>query len=290
MMNLLILGAGYVGTEISKYFQKTLPKYNLHIFLKDRKSLDYHDQAALRKFIRNNDIQYIVNCSGFTGKPNVDEGELKKEECWNLNCQLPLKISRTCQLLDVNYIHISTGCVYSGYGKLFTEEDKPNFGLFNESSFYSKSKHAYELLHEYGAVLRIRMPFSDELHERSYISKILKYDNLINFRNSKTYIDDLCRFIDFLVFNGVTTNKIGLLNFVNPCAMDSGYIVDRMKAFGLNNENWKFVGMSGIDIVAPRSNCVLSTEKLETMFPHFEMESEPVAIDRALAAIRHGVA
>ena len=24
----------------------------------------------------------IINCSGFTGRPNVDEGESKKEECW----------------------------------------------------------------------------------------------------------------------------------------------------------------------------------------------------------------
>ena len=34
---------------------------------------------------------------------------------------------------------ISSGCIYNGYEKRFTEEDEPNF-TFNNGSFYSGSK------------------------------------------------------------------------------------------------------------------------------------------------------
>jgi dTDP-4-dehydrorhamnose reductase len=278
MSNVLILGAGYVGTELFNFVCKDTNKYWLH----SKATLDYSDESALRKFILNNAVDYVVNCSGFTGRPNVDEGEHKKDECWNLNVVQPLKVSKTCGALGIGYIHISSGCIFSGYEKEFTEEDKPNFGLFNESSFYSKSKHAFETLNDYGCTVRVRMPFSDSFHGRSFITKILKYNNLINYVNSKTYIPDLCNFVEYLVANKVNVNKIGVINFVNPEARDTKYLVDRMKAHNIVNKDWNFVNIEDINIIAPRSNCVLSIEKLKTMFPDFHIEPEDVAIEMAL--------
>ena len=267
-----------MGTELCAHTNKETNNYWLH----SRATLDYSDESALRKFLLNNAIDYVVNCSGFTGRPNVDEGETKKDACWNLNVVVPLKVSKTCGALGIGYIHISSGCIFSGYEKEFTEEDTPNFGLFDHSSFYSKSKHAFETLNDYGCTIRVRMPFNDGLHERSFITKILKYNNLINYVNSKTYIPDLCNFIDYLVTNKINVNKIGVINFVNPEAKDTKYLVDRMKAHNIDNKDWNFVSISDIDIKAPRSNCVLSIEKLRTMFPDFHIEPEDVAIEMAL--------
>ena len=116
--------------------------------------------------------------------------------CYELNTFTPLRISNLCKTYGINYIHISSGCIYTGYEKQFTEEDAPNFGLFSkESSTYSKSKHAYELGCDYGLIIRVRMPFCDQLHDRSYLTKILKYNNLINQVNSKTYVPQLLDFI-----------------------------------------------------------------------------------------------
>ena len=64
----LILGSGYVGSEVSKH----LKRYQLNcddIYLRGRSELNYHDQSVLRKFIRNNNIGYLINCAGFTGRP-----------------------------------------------------------------------------------------------------------------------------------------------------------------------------------------------------------------------------
>jgi len=236
---------------------------------------------VLNRFVLNNDITHIVNCFGFTGKPNVDECELRKEECWHLNVTLPLKISQLCKQLSVKYIHISSGCVYSGYDKEFTESDIPNFGLFSESSFYSKSKHAYETMDPYGCIVRIRMPFCNEFVDRSYLSKILKYDNLIDFRNSKTYIPDLCRFIQYFIDQNHRWN--GIVNFVNPEALTTTEVIGILAKSGKTNPNWKFVDTKELNLLAPRSNCVLSTKKFESLFPDFKLTTEKEAIAKALS-------
>ena len=282
MSNVLILGAGYVGTELFCHSAKE----HINYFLKSRKDLDYSNNLELRKFILNHDISYVVNCSGFTGRPNVDEGELKKKECWYLNVLLPLKISKICKDIGIGYIHISSGCIYSGYDKEFTEHDEPNFGLYDHSSFYSKSKHAFETLNDYGCTIRVRMPFSDDLNERSYITKILKYDNLVNYKNSKTYIPDLCNFIEYIIEKNISTSSIGVINFVNPEAQDTKFVTGAMKAYNLENRNWMFVDIEGINITAPRSNCVLSIDKLKTLFPDFEIQTERSAIHKALKGVK----
>lgn len=281
MNNILILGAGYVGTELFKRANKEENNY----WLMSRKELDYSNNLELRKFILNNDINYVVNCSGFTGRPNVDEGELRKKECWYLNVLLPLKLSKICKSIGVGYIHISSGCIYSGYEKEFVEQDEPNFGLYDNSSFYSKTKHAFETLNDYGCTIRVRMPYGDELHERSYITKILRYDNLVNYKNSKTYIPDLCNFIEYVINKNIAASSIGIINFVNPEAQDTKFVTDIMKERNIENKNWKFVDIKDINITAPRSNCVLSVVKLNTLFPDFELQTEESAIRQSLSNI-----
>jgi dTDP-4-dehydrorhamnose reductase len=282
MSNVLIVGAGYVGKAIISWVDTD--KHNYHII--SRKQLDYSDQSLFRKFILNHNIQYVVNCSGFTGRPNVDEGESRKKECWDLNVVIPLNISNTCKQLDVKYIHISSGCIYSGYEKVWTEQDEPNFGLFDEASTYSKSKHAFETLNDYGCIIRVRMPFCDDYNPRSYLTKIHKYDQLINFKNSKTYIPDLCAFVEYLIDNKVDLSKVNTINFVNPGALDTMQVTDLMTTYGLENPKWAYVDPKLLNMAAPRSNCVLSINKLKCLFPDFNIQTEKQALDKALVNIK----
>ena len=81
---ILILGNGYIGNELFKFL--TVEKHDVTIV--DRKSLDYHDGSILWKYLINNDIGTVINTFGFTGTPNIDEAESRKDECWNLNVVL----------------------------------------------------------------------------------------------------------------------------------------------------------------------------------------------------------
>ena len=163
-MNVLILGKGYVGNYLNDRLKKIAT-----VHFENRQWFNYTNLSVLNKRFEGSEYDYVINCSGFTGRPNVDQGEDEKELCYELNTFAPLWINSMCKLHDINYIHISSGCIYTGYEKQYTEEDEPNFGLFNEeSSTYSKSKHAYELGSDHGLTLRIRMPFCDQLHKDLY--------------------------------------------------------------------------------------------------------------------------
>ena len=251
----------------------------------NKRWFNYTNARILNKRFKEKKYDYVINCSGFTGRPNVDQGEQEKELCYKLNTFVPLKVSNICKLHNINYIHISSGCIYNGYEKQYTEDDEPNFGLFNEeSSTYSKSKHAYELGCDYGLTLRVRMPFCDELHERSILTKLLNYDKLVNYVNSKTYIPDLLDFIELLVRGEYETKAKILLNFVNPKPLGTDQVTHIMQDCGLHNTNWEWVLFEELNTRANRSNCVLSTTKLEEKYG-FKLQDERVAIEKALANI-----
>jgi len=276
-MNILILGKGYIGNYLNDRLQKVAT-----VDFENRRWFNYTKLNVLDRRFKDKKYDYVINCSGFTGRPNVDQGEDEQELCYELNTFAPLRISSACKLHDINYIHISSGCIYNGYEKQYTEEDEPNFGLFNEeSSTYSKSKHAYELGSDHGLTLRVRMPFCDQLHERSILTKLLNYDNLVNYVNSKTYIPDLLDFIELLIKGSYSTKTKSLLNFVNPKPLATDSITEIMKAQGLYNTNWEWVLFEELNTKANRSNCVLSTKKLEKEYG-FKLQDEEVAIKKAV--------
>ncbi len=260
---ILILGNGYIGNHLNNF----LSSQGHIVKTIDSKTVDYHDRKTFWYELNFNfEPDVVINCSGFTGRPNIDEAESKKEECWRLNVTSPLQCAELTTSIGKKYIHIGSGCIYTGYSKDFAEDDLPNFGLYeNESSFYSKSKHAFEIgsSHLPINILRIRMPISSLHDARSYLSKIKKYDSLIDYKNSKTYIPDLCEFTNELIhqifIKGISSHEI--YNIVNPEPLSTSDVVDIMKKYNRDNPNWKYVPISEIPIATGRSNCVLDNTK-----------------------------
>lgn len=260
----LLLGKGFVGNSLSEFFYKT----KLEHYQYNKLMLDYTNIDVLNDFIKEkkDKISYIVNCFGYTGVPNVDSCELNKEDCWKLNVLYPLNVVKIANDHKIPVVHIGSGCVYTGYEKDFTEEDAPNFGLFsNDSSFYSKCKHEFELLADGYCVyiLRIRIPFSEQRVPKNYFTKLLKYNNLIDNENSVTSLTDFCEFM--FKFN-VLIRELpgGIYNVVNPQPVKTEQTLEIMKKHGLFNPEWKMIKDTQLNTVAKRSNCILSTKKLET--------------------------
>jgi dTDP-4-dehydrorhamnose reductase len=280
-MKILILGNGYIGKalyrELSGSFDTTIV---------GRSDLDYHDESILSEYLMRADTDLVIGCFGFTGKPNIDEAESKKQECWNLNVQIPLRVNMLCANIGVGFIQISSGCIFDGYEKKWSELDVPNFGMFNPSSFYSRCKHAFELASQDlpGTVIRIRMPFGAENSDRSLLSKLLKYDNIINMQNSKTCIEDLAIAVkQLIVQDTVFAVERMTYHMVNSDPLTTKDVISVMNAFGLSNPRWKFVDMKNIPIVAPRSNCVITTIRADN--PMFNMPTEIESLRRSLAKI-----
>lgn len=269
--NILVLGKGFVGTHLSN-----LPK---HFTVTTLTQAEHHyDQPdVLLDILKTRKPDFLINACGYVGSPNVDACEDDKQKCWELNVNLPVTVATMCKTLDIPYIHVSSGCIYIGYDKLYTEQDAPNFGLSSEdSSWYSKSKHASEIaLKKSDAyILRIRMPFCHAAHDRNFLNKVLRYDNLIEFDNSMTSIEDFIEFIGKFLnklkneLNTLPWNrdlKPGIFNVCNPGGATIKDVVNYFKEFNTINENWNFVDISTLNMKANRSNCVLDCSKIEKL-------------------------
>ena len=70
-------------------------------------------------------------------------------------------LAQLCNENKYDFTQISSGCIYGGYEKDFTEDDVPNFD-FQNGSFYSGTKALAEKL--YCKTIKIAMFFDSEYH------------------------------------------------------------------------------------------------------------------------------
>jgi|TARA_B100000287_G_scaffold434236_1_gene498159 UDP-glucose 4,6-dehydratase len=209
----LIIGKGFIGTQLSNFLSQD---EDIEVHSIANEQVNYLDSVELNSFLdsylgENIHFDTVINCSGVTGERNVDDVENDKELAYLYNAVLPSVIAGACVNFDINnFINISSGCIFTGPkedGTGYTETDIPNFGMFNdESSWYSKTKHAGELnltsvFNTYN--LRIRMPIGEIYHPRNTILKMARYKNILNSDNSVTYLYDLFNF----VYNLILTNQ-----------------------------------------------------------------------------------
>ena len=195
MKYLLIGKNGYVGKKFC-----LLPKLKNIVFPIGRDTFDYYERKLLSDFITHNQISFVINAAGYTGKPNVDACELAKAECLSGNAVLPGIIREVCEDLKIPWGHVSSGCIYSGRrqdGKGWAEDDAPNFSFRSPPcSFYSGSKALGEEVLE-GAescyIWRLRIPFNEERSPRNYLQKLLNYDNLLEAENSVSQLEEFCQ-------------------------------------------------------------------------------------------------
>lgn len=270
MKNILILGNGYIGNYLYNFLNTSN-----HVEIFSKNELDYTNPRILSDYIEskktygycNTSFDWVITCSGFTGTPNVDGGEDHKEECYHYNVTVPLQITKVCNNLQVPVIHIGSGCIYSGYDKIYNEKDNSDFGADSyESSFYSKTKDAFEKLssHMNRYIFRIRIPFNGIFEPKNYLYKMLKYDNLISKQNSITCVDDLIVFIEKFITKS-SKPYYGVYNVVNKGSIDGFDVVQLLKKYGIENKNWKFVSIEEANFRVARSNCILSTDKIKNI-------------------------
>lgn len=275
-MILLLGGSGYVGGAYQSYFsEKGIPFRNLR-----RAEVDYYDPGALARVLRESGAEFLVNCAGFTGKPNVDACETQKTETLYGNAILPGRIAEACEAAGIPWGHVSSGCIFSGRrpdGEGFAEEDEPNFSFRRgPCSFYSGTKALGEEVLE-GArdcyVWRLRIPFDEAWSPRNFLVKLIKYDRLLDAENSISHLGEFVR-ATFECWEKRVPH--GVYNVTQPGAITAREVTEwmleervRRLAEGLPNpfrESYHFFKSEdefmSLAAKTPRSNCVLQTGKL----------------------------
>ena len=75
------------------------------------------------KFIKKQKPDFIINTAAMT---NVDNCELRKRECKEINTKVVKHLAQTCEEFNIHLIQISTDFVFKGKKGYYTENDKPN--------------------------------------------------------------------------------------------------------------------------------------------------------------------
>ena len=122
----LITGSnGQLGTELSKLLPEAL--------LTDVADLDITDEAAVKAYVKNHEVDTIINCAAYTA---VDKAEDDEELAAKINIDGPRNLAKS----GAKVVHISTDYVFDGSGhKPYQPEDKAN-----PVSVYGRTKLAGE--------------------------------------------------------------------------------------------------------------------------------------------------
>lgn len=221
---------------------------------------------------------HVLNCAGVTGRPNVDWCEDNKETTVRCNVIGTLTLADCCFQRKIHCANLATGCIFHYDddkpmhkwdektqswvdGGKFTEESLPNF----TGSWYSKTKGYVDqiLKNSFPNVLtlRLRMPISDDLSPRSFITKISKYARVVNIPNSMSVIHDLLP----LYIAMAKANKTGIYNFTNPGVISHNQVLDLYQKYIDPTFNYQNFSIEEHDKIlkAGRSNNELDTTKLE---------------------------
>lgn len=180
-MHILVVGRGWAGKKMVKELMS-----RGHVV-----TITPHDKAlyllSSNKGFKPYD--WVVNCAGVTGTPNVDACESDKENTVAGNVAFPILLEQACSKNLIRFAHFSSGCIYQG--DITDENAAPNYF----GSIYSVSKGVSDIyLGDKAQVFRVRMPFTGENEPKNYLSKVLNYaknGKLINAgQNSLTDLDE----------------------------------------------------------------------------------------------------
>lgn len=268
MKKVLLFGgrSGYIGSEFKA---QLLRQCEVVALAPPHVQVDSY-RGFIKDTIEHINPDIVINCAGYTGKPNVDACETQKEACFYGNVTYPKEIAKACAEVGTPFGHVSSGCIYNGYDKVFTEEDAPNFSFESGyCSYYSGTKadgeKAILAANPNSFIWRLRIPFEETANPRNYITKMINYDKILSLPNSLSHKGE---FVKMCIETITKEVPYGIYNVVNEGEFNAKELFTLLKKYGVYEGKKKFYAdleEFNKDVVAPRSNCVLSVDKLKSV-------------------------
>ena len=275
-MRVLIYGhKGWIGGMACEYMSN-----NNYEYVKGESRVN--DKESLEEEINQVKPTHIMSFIGRThGKigdkeyTTIDYLEQKGKVYENVRDNLfsPVVLSLLCRKHDIHFTYLGTGCIFEfdeehPYGKEwngFTEDSKPNFFGSSYSVVKGFTDELMHLLEDSTLNVRIRMPITDDLNKRNFITKITTYEKVCSIPNSMTVLDELIPVMVDMACN----KRTGTVNLTNPGLISHNEILEMYKEIVDPDFTWKnFTVEEQADILAAgRSNNYLETEKLESLYP-----------------------
>ena len=189
------------------------------------------------------------------------------------NLYSPTILALISKKYDIHYAYLGTGCiftyddddehVYEEELNGFKEESKPNF--FG-SSYSTVKGYTDMIMKMFDNVLnvRIRMPITDEVNSRNFITKITSYKKICSIRNSMTVLPELLPVMIDMCSKKIT----GTVNLTNPGLISHNEILEMYKEIVDNDFTWENFNIEEQRqiLASERSNNYLDTTRLESIY------------------------
>jgi len=216
MINILVTGSnGQLGNEL----RKILPEDGYTFHFTDLEELNILDFNAVRTFVDENKIDYVINCAAYTA---VDRAESDCDTAFSINSEAPGFLADLTREKGIRIIHISTDYVFSGYlPRPLSEKDEPL-----PETIYGISKLEGELrMKDHPGAIIIRTSWLYSSFGNNFVKTMLRlmkerdeikvvYDQV----GSPTYAGDLAEVI-MDILKGICSGKKefvpGLFHYAN---------------------------------------------------------------------------
>lgn len=114
-------------------------------------------------------------------------------------------------------------------------------------------------------ILRLRMPLSDDLDPRNFLTKLTKFDKVVNIPNSMTVLHDMLPLALLMSQSG----NVGVFNFCNPGVVSHNELLDLYKEYidpMFTFQNFTLAEQDKL-LACARSNNALDSTKLVANLP-----------------------
>ncbi len=214
-MNILVTGAnGQLGNCVRNAAANSKDKY----FFTDSAELDITDADAVKRMVKDNNIDVIINCAAYT---NVDKAEDDAEFAEILNAVAVKHLAEAIKENDGWLIHVSTDYVFGGnQGNTPRGEDEPT----NPTGVYGLTKlHGEQAIAESGAkslIFRTAWLYSE--YGKNFVKTMLnltatkpELNVIFDQAGTPTYAQDLADAIFDIVENRRMDGNEGIYHFSN---------------------------------------------------------------------------
>ena len=265
-------GNGWIGSKVINMLTDMKIK-----FYKSTCRAD--DIESVKKEIES--IGFITHIMSFIGRTHgIYEGEIigtidylekpgKLVENIRDNLFSPIGIAELCKNKGIHFTYLGTGCIFD-YDEThlfgnettgFNECDLPNFFGSSYSIVKGYTYRLMQNLYNNSTLnVRIRMPITDEINPRNFITKIVNYKKICSIPNSMTVLNELLPITIEMALN----KKVGTVNLTNPGLISHNEILTMYKEIVNPDFTWEnfSIDEQNTILASKRSNNCLNTDKI----------------------------
>jgi 3,5-epimerase/4-reductase len=194
----------------------------------------------------------------------------------------PIVLAILSKKYNFHFTYLGTGCIFEfdnehPFGEEingFNENSLPNFFGSSYSIVKGFTDRFMKLYEDSVLNLRIRMPITEDVHNRNFITKITNYKKICSVPNSMTVLTELLPILIDMAKKNIT----GTMNLTNPGLISHNEILEMYKEIINPDFTWEnfTIDEQREILAAGRSNNYLDTSRLESLYPNVSNIKESV--------------